>query len=119
MSVIHTLIKIEVLGKGIYVDKRHARYFSIVTFLAVDNIDLAIVLVHGDNTDITTGFSQLDIFRKSKDFIRFCCEVQLCVTDAALLIMRDGNNGDKLIGILVIFARSEERRVGKECRSRW
>ena len=24
-----------------------------------------------------------------------------------------------LIGLLIIFARSEERRVGKECRSRW
>src|SRR3712207_2788955 len=27
--------------------------------------------------------------------------------------------GDKLLDIRVVHARSEERRVGKECRSRW
>ena len=41
---------------------------------------------------------------------------RLCSFDGSGLVMRDNFDGT---GLILVFVRSEERRVGKECRSRW
>ena len=67
-------------------------------------------------SDVSKGFSEKELKENDIDDVLFQLEISLLESDVAIEVIDSIKKSlkEKLIGV-----RSEERRVGKECRSRW
>src|SRR3712207_3954542 len=116
-------------------DEKEIRDAIEIYLRSLDNIDIAMAndgieaLEYLKNNDVHVII--LDVMMPNLDGIRTCMKIRETKNTSIIMLSAKGEDTDKILGLNIgaddyvskpfnpLELRSEERRVGKECRSRW